>query len=254
MEQQDIISSGLLELYAVGVATPEETLEVERWRDMYPEAASELLRIEDAMKIYAMANGVMPPGDLRQKILSELPFQRPGNTKVFSISPVRRALAAVAIIVLIGSVLLNITLYAKYVRAEKLFASSQKQFNDQRADYVNIQRDMYVVQNKHSEPVALRGLEAAPDAAAKIFWMKNTGDVYIDPSNLPPAPDSMQYQLWAIVDGKPVDAGMIERDPSKKFRIQKMKSFGRAQAFAVTLETIGGQPEPKGKMYVMGEI
>jgi anti-sigma-K factor RskA len=85
--------------------------------------------------------------------------------------------------------------------------------------------------------------------------MKNTGEVYIDPSNLPEAPAGKQYQLWAIVDGKPVDGGMIiTTKKDNKYRIQKMKTFGKAEAFAVTLETEGGNPTPKGDMYVLGKM
>lgn len=84
--------------------------------------------------------------------------------------------------------------------------------------------------------------------------MKNTGEVYIDPGNLPEAPEGMQYQLWGIVDGKPVDAGMIVTKKGNKYRMQKMKTFGKAEAFAVTLETMGGNPTPKGQMYVMGKM
>ena len=42
----------------------------------------------------------------------------------------------------------------------------------------------------------------------------------------------------------------------KKYHIQKMKSFGnvKVQAFAVTLESEGGNPTPKGQMYVMGKM
>ena len=60
--------------------------------------------------------------------------------------------------------------------------------------------------DKHALPVVLNGTPKSPEALAKIFWMKNTGQVYIDPSNLPAVPEGKQYQLWAIVDGKPVDA------------------------------------------------
>jgi len=103
--------------------------------------------------------------------------------------------------------------------------------------------------------VSLKGLEAAPDAAAKIFWMQNTGEVFIDPSNLPDAPAGKQYQLWAIVDGKPVDAGMIlTSKKGDKYRIQKMKTFGKAEAFAVTLEPEKGNPTPQGPMFVMGKM
>ena len=81
-------------------------------------------------------------------------------------------------------------------------------------------------------------------------------DVYKrqDPSNLPAIPAGMQYQLWGIVDGKPVDAGLIiTTTADKKYRIQKMKSFGKSkvEAFAVTLETAGGNPTPKGDMYAV---
>jgi len=69
--------------------------------------------------------------------------------------------------------------------------------------------DMAVVKNKYSRTVSLDGLEASPDAAAKVFWMKNSGEVFVDASNLPAAPQGMQYQFWGIVDGKPVDGGML---------------------------------------------
>jgi len=68
------------------------------------------------------------------------------------------------------------------------------------------------------------------------------------------APKGMQYQLWGMVDGKPVDGGLITSKDGKTYSIQKMKTFGRAQAFAITLETEGGHPQPKGTMYVMGNI
>ena len=112
---------------------------------------------------------------------------------------------------------------------------------------------MDVMTDKNAMPVVLKGTEKSPDALAKIFWMKNTGDVYVDPTNLPQAPSGMQYQVWAIVDGKPVDAGMIATEKGV-YKIQKMKSFGKAQAFAITLETAGGNPTPKGDMIVLAKI
>jgi RNA polymerase sigma-70 factor (ECF subfamily) len=38
------------------------------------------------------------------------------------------------------------------------------------------------VTNKYAQPVVLKGTPRAPDALAKIFWLKNTGQVYVDPS------------------------------------------------------------------------
>ena len=49
----------------------------------------------------------------------------------------------------------------------------------------------------------------------------------------------MQYQLWAMIDGKPVSLGMINMQ-----EMQIMKSTPRAEAFGVTLEKEGGASEP----------
>jgi anti-sigma-K factor RskA len=100
-----------------------------------------------------------------------------------------------------------------------------------------------VMTDRHALPVVLNGTPKSPEALAKLFWMKNTGQVYIDPSNLPAVPAGKQYQLWAIVDGKPEDAGMITTEKGI-YHIQKMKSFGKVDAFAITLEKTGGSPTP----------
>ncbi|HEV8079376.1 MAG TPA: anti-sigma factor, partial [Chitinophagaceae bacterium] len=74
------------------------------------------------------------------------------------------------------------------------------------------------------------------------------------PTNLPQTPDGKQYQLWAIVDGKPVDAGMISTEKGI-YHIQKMKSFGKAEAFAITMEKKGGSPTPTmDQMIVQAKI
>ena len=75
-------------------------------------------------------------------------------------------------------------------------------------------------------------------------------------NNLPQAAPEKQYQLWAIVDGKPVDAGMVEEsaDASGKLLL-KMHNIPEAQAFAITLEKKGGSPTPTMEaMFVVGKV
>ena len=260
MEIQDIISSGLLELYAVGAATPEETTQVEGWLAQYPEVADALSLIEMAMESYAMANAIAPSASFKNKLMASLSVSKAAPSKVVSLKPWRMAAAAAAVL-LIGSSVLNVVYYNKYKDADNKFQQEQRtlaevntKMDDMNARIGDMSNDMNIVRSKYSEPVSLHGLDAAPSAGAKIFWMKNTGEVYVDPGNMPMAPDGMEYQLWGMVDGKAVDGGMITSKDGKNYSIQKMKSFGKAQAFAITLETKGGNPQPKGKMYVMGNI
>lgn len=264
MNKEEIISSGLLELYATGLATEFERSQVLDAISQHDEVADELTRIEKSLELYAFTLGVPPAERAKTELINNLfttssapvlDLPRHTNTPVYSISPVWKWVAAASIILLIGSAILNMKYYseAQTNLTAKLEAENSLAIKEQQVDQMN--QNINVIQSKYSEPVALHGLPAAPEAAAKIFWMKNTGDVYVDASNLPAAPMGKQYQLWAIVDGKPVDGGMILK--SKKgniYEIQKMKSFGSAQAFAITLETEGGNPTPKGEMYVMGEL
>ena len=278
MEKRDIISSGLLEMYATGAASPEEIIQVERWRTEYPEINSELINIEKAMESYAMANAIIPSGIVKDKIFASLQSQRPsftsvGQSDISAVKPLSdnhsseksenhssakvvsfsfgRIAAAASILLLLVS---NIFYYNKYRNADTKYREGEEQLASMNTHLREMNTDMGIVQSKYSKPIALDGMEAAPDAAAKIFWMKNTGEVYVDPVNMPMAPSGKQYQLWAFVDGKPVDAGMISSKDGKRYTIQKMKTFGKAQAFAITLEAAGGHPQPEGKIYVMGKI
>ena len=100
--------------------------------------------------------------------------------------------------------------------------------------------------------VSLRGVEKHADSKAVVFWDKKTKDVYLNAENLPKAPGGMQYQLWAIADGKPVSAGMYSEEKDSKVSLANIPN---AQAFAITLEKQGGSAVPTMEnMFVIGNI
>lgn len=263
MNVKDIISSGLLELYITGLTSDEETVKVEQWAEQYPEVKHEIDELQRVMEEYAMAEAIEPDGAVKDKILAHIKPDDSVKEKIFAeikktpppeltviknskhengaykykIPAYFKVAAAACICLLIGSLILNYSFYDKYKKAA---AEAEKQ--QQLAQ--TMKSDMNVVTDKNAMPVVLNGTPHAPDALAKIFWMKNNGDVYVDPTNLPKAPAGKQYQLWAIVNGKPVDAGMITTTAKGTYHIQKMKSFGKAEAFAITLEKAGGSPTP----------
>jgi anti-sigma-K factor RskA len=273
LELNDIISSGLLELYVLGVASNDENMQVEQWRKQFPEVEEEIEEIENAMESYAVAQAVQPDASVKTKILDEISFSVKNNVvqesfsqknepaKVYSIPTYFKWAVAASIVLLAGSLIFNYTWYNKYQSATDSLQVAQNELSKQKEIAekekeiaAGMTKDMQVVTDKNALPVVLKGTPHAPHALAKIFWMTNTGEVYVDPTNLPkPAPDK-QYQLWAIVDGKPVDGGMISMQ-NGVYKIQKMKSFGKADAFAITLEKQGGSPTPTmEEMYVIAKI
>jgi len=266
LNKEDIISSGLLELYALGLTSNEEARQVEEWINQYPEIKQELDAIEVSLENYAQAHAIEPSSSIKDKIFSQISEHEqksiyppsPENndlaqTKIYHIPTFFKLTAVASFILLIGSIVLNYSYYTKYQSANNELQLAQEKIKQNQEANLAMKDDINVMSDKNSLPVVLKGTPQAPDAVAKIYWMKNTGQVYVDPSNLPSVPDGMQYQLWAIIDGKAVDAGMISTEKGI-YHIQKMKSFGRAEAFAITLEKAGGSPSPKGTMYVIAKV
>ncbi len=102
--------------------------------------------------------------------------------------------------------------------------------------------------------IELQGKPISPKSNCTIFWDKETKQVLVTYANMPTPPEGKQYQLWAILDGKPIDLGMIDMKDAKK-GFTPMKNLSRAQAFAITLEKVGGSESPTlEQMYVFGNI
>ena len=79
---------------------------------------------------------------------------------------------------------------------------------------MNQKLDMF--SNPDMQMVMLKGVEKHTEAKAMVFWDKKTKEVYLNAEKLPKAPEGMQYQLWAIEDGKPVNAGMYTEDKDSR--------------------------------------
>ena len=115
------------------------------------------------------------------------------------------------------------------------------------------QEEVAILQNPNFKIIKLLGQKDAPDATALVYFDKIKQEVYLSALRLPQAPTGKQYQLWAIIDGKPVDAGMINGAGN----VLRMKSLTNAVAFAISLENTGGsttEAGPKGVIYVMGAV
>ncbi len=278
MQINDIISSGLLELYVLGLTNEQETAQVLAWKAAYPEVGVELLAIENSLEQVDVAKAVSPSVDTKKNLFAAIKSNKVENvdkvnsvgeptTETVPVLPIHTAVvkpmsnklkyaAAAAAILFVVSAINNFSIYTKYKNATDALAVAEQKINNQNEELASLKDNLEVPLNSSSQQVVLKGTATAPNSTAKIFWIRTTGDVYVEASGLPETPQGMQYQLWAIIDGKPVDAGVIGfNKKGQKYNIQKMKSFGKAQAFAITLEKAGGSPTPTmEKMYVMSEI
>lgn len=260
MNKEDIISSGLLELYVLGETTEAETTLVITMCNQYHEVKNELLNIEIAMEQYAQAHAIIYPTAVKNNIFVRLNITDNNPVAEQKLSPIvnlnkYKFLAAACAALLLASMFINVFFYNKAKNADNKIAAIASKMEIIEREEAEEKEELNIVRSKYSLPLKMTAAEIAPkDADAKIYWLTNTGEIFIDPSNLPTPPKGMQYQLWAIVNGKAVDAGLIISKDGKTLKLQQMKTFGKAEAFAVTLEVEGGVKASKEKPYVTTKL
>lgn len=273
MNTSEYISSGILESYALGLCNATEAADVERMCASHPEIKSELDAIQLSLGNYAQAHSVTPPPSVKANIFNQIDkLEKAENnvevkhqTKVIPISTgttsnnTYKYFAAASIVLLGLSVIGNIVFYGKWKQANEQVIALNSEKNvladglkTNTVKLNNMQQSLAVMSNPDISRVMMKGVEKSPESLAVIYWNKQNKEVYIEVKNLPKLEDGKQYQLWAIVDGKPVDAGMLPLNDSDSTMI-KMKDFESAQAFAITIEKAGGSPSPTlEQMVVMG--
>lgn len=252
MNIQEYISSGIIESYVLGLASEEERKEFEGICNQYPEVLAARNAFEMALENQAMQNAITPSADVKNKIFDTIS----SSVKVFSIAetPVKKInwfkyAAAASIILLAGSLYWNISLMNKNQDLKNDYESSV-------AKLTELEKDFNVLQQNPSVKMAsMKGMDASPQSFATVYWDTTSHDVYLLMNNLPKPASDKQYQLWAFLDGKPIDMGLIEIS-EKPLQLYRLKKAQDAQAFAITLEQ-KGRPDiskPEGTVYVLGNL
>lgn len=282
MTAQEFIDSGLPHSYVLGAATPEERGEVERMAERWTEVREELERLQLELDAYAGMHAMPPRPELREKLISHVLGQTTTTTakqepaKVVQLAAAAggvptfwRAIAAGALLLLGVSGLLNYTTYSRLretdnqlvaLQTEKATIVQQASRKQVQLDSLQAEYTAYYQQHQatitelstlfHPTVVALRSENSTGQAV--LFWCNRSKTVCIDPGTLANTPKGKQYQLWAMIDGKPVDVGVFDASPANK--LQLLRIIPDAQAFAVTLEKEGGVPAPEGPMVVQASL
>jgi anti-sigma-K factor RskA len=251
---QDYISSGIIESYVLGLASPDERQEFEQYCLQYPELAEARNAFELALEKQALSATEQPPAFVKEQVFREIRAEG----RVVSMKPVWgskgvnrwKFAAAASVILLAGSIAWNIA----QMNQNKTLAVNLEKANDNITGLVAEIGKLQ--QNPNIKMAALRGMEISPQSTATVYWDTTSHDVFLLANNLPAPPDGKQYQLWALIDGKPVDLGMMDYNIRQKKLLVRMKNVGNAQAFAITLEKMD-RPDPSkpgGDMYVMGNL
>lgn len=271
MNVQEYILSGVVESYVLGLASTEERAEFERMCAAHSELRAAREAFELIVENQLLKQAIAPPAHIKSKIFADIDVendQRQGK-KLISLkqTPVLqtgwlRYVAAAAVILLVGSTILNFYFFSQYkvyinkytelIASQNQMASVNQALQTKVLDY---ESTLNMIKDPAMAIVRMPSVPTSPSLGSEttVYWNTSSKDVYLLVNSLPKPASGKQYQLWAIVDGKPVDAGVF--DIKDGVSLQKMKNIPQAQAFAITLEQKGGSATPTPEaMYVLGKV
>jgi len=280
-ESKAYIESGILELYVLGQLNAHEQREVEEMANRFPDIKEEINAIEVAMEQYAVSHAIQPTTGLEKQIFEKItaPVERPSGAaaepttsgkvvplyedKSSTIKTLKFALVACIALLVVSAV----ALYSAHdqlntANAQIASLSTDREKFAATVSYIKSEnKELQEIAAIASDPtwssVKLAGTKISPQANMLVYWHKKGQHVVVDNTKmeLPENDNTHQYQLWAIVNGKPVDLGVFDAQAQPKKLLISMKEVSNAQAFAVTLEKRGGSIAPTmEKMVAVGAV
>ena len=257
------IESGILELYVLGDVSPAEKLQVEEMASKHPAIKAELDEIERSMELYAAENAIEPTEHMRDRILNSLVVNladdnnfpakaKPVKDNVVTLTPPKQnnfykyAFAAcLALLIASVAVIVSISNKLDDANSQLLALNSTNQHFANTVKYMDHQLTIY--RDPSFKFIKLSPTVHAPKTASIVVaFNPEKKKVMLDMANvdMPKNDKGHQYQLWAIVDKKPVSLGVFDKTDADSVEMKEMASVNSPQAFAVTLEPRGGSINP----------
>ncbi len=253
MNIEDYISSGIIEQYVLGMCNSEEQLEVEQYRKNHSKFNDAVIAFEFALEQNMMRTTLSTSKNTDHKILStfnnlqepKATITKEGIVRSFGF---KKYIAAASVGLLLASVGYNIYLTNKNKEQEKNIATLIK--NNSATLPIG---DYKILTDPSITPVAMYGVPAHSICKCTLYWDKNTGKAYVMVHHLMPTGDGKAYQLWATVDGKKVNLGVINDKVRDRFVEVKDVPFD-SNEFIVTLENNGSATQPTpGNEWLIGK-
>jgi anti-sigma-K factor RskA len=261
MNEEEIIASGILELYVCGALPEDEVAEVEATIKKFPALKKEVEIIEASL--ITLARNVAPPLStvIWNYIIDTIKAttRSEDTKKSFSWTSVSGWAAA---ILLLGGLLWmlnqNKSLEQKVELTTTENSELENQLQETGKDLTTTENILADIRSEDFNTIFLPGIpDIAPKASAKIFYNSSTNIAYIDAKGLPTAPKGKVYQVWSLKMQPltPSSMGLLEDMNAVKTNLYLFKEFPSAEGFGITLEPEGGSETPTlSQLYVLGTV
>lgn len=265
MKAKKHIDSGILELYIAGALSEKENQQVYDLMIEYPEILEEVRAIEKSITILTSHVAPKNTENSFKDILIKMVQEKEDSTKIIPINTSKNkwltftgwAAAFVIGSTLILSVNKNANLQGELDVINKAKEQYEVTLDETKSYLAENKKILSVIRNKDIITVPLQGQEVSPESYAKVYWNKNTKNVYLDLQGLPTPPKGKVYQVWSLKLNPlaPTSLGTIDNFTANNTKIFTIENPNESQAFGITLEPAGGSKTPTlEQLYTLGAV
>ncbi|SDS10216.1 anti-sigma factor [Winogradskyella sediminis] len=240
---QNFLNSDLLNKYLVGDLSLEASKDVEHFISTYPEVAQAYKKLQDNLEIVAKADAVEAPQYILGNVLKSL--EQTNDTKVIPLAPRKRtpwySIAASAAAILFAAT--SIMLYQKNMALNNENNIVVEEIFDLRSDIKNnnskleeLSRELLKLNNPDSKKYVFNGNERAKNLKTVAYINPVEKTSMIDVITLPQLPKEQQYQIWAELQDRMVNLGILDESDRKLKQIPYMED---ALALSIKIGTKG---------------
>jgi len=241
-EVHDFLETGLLDKYLIGATTTLENYNVEAHIAKYPEIKEEYDILQVQLELAARSHAINPPIDTLDNILKVIE-----NPEVVQLHLQRKIPFWFSIAASITALIFAGSSYIFYNQNKSLLNENNtiaEEVFDLRGDIENnnnkldkVMREIMKLNNPETQKYVLRGNERAKDLKTVAYINPTDKSSLIDVVSLPELSEEQCYQMWANLQDKMVNLGILDVNDRK---LQSVPYIEDALSLSITIEPKGG--------------
>jgi len=267
LDIKEYIESGAIEAVVLGFASEQEIAQLQSYALKYPEISAEWKAVTVAFENEATKHAVPAPAEVKQRVMDSISTEKKKETPIVPLTPQKTSnpwkwLAAASVVLAVGATSLWYMNFSKLQEMQSLMAQKDAEIEkmDQKVTALSVEQERTAEMKKvlaqlDTRNIEMKGTPMEPTANIHIMWNETNKMAMMKSVAVEEIPYEMQFQLWAIADGKPVSLGVFDGSELENMTDPFAVDAQNISAFAITIEKRGGSQTPTmEKMVVMGAV
>ncbi|PIF01649.1 MAG: RNA polymerase subunit sigma-70 [Maribacter sp.] len=239
------LDSDLLEKYLLDTTDQQESLQVERYLAMYPEVRETYNQLQDNLETFAKLHAIKTPEGLKNKIMARIRSENAGKKRFL-----KYTIAASFAAIMFAGASYFLWNQNQSLQEENIIVNNKIETlkEDMRLELEDVRNQFIVLNNPLTRRYNVKGNKKARELKAVAYINPVKKLSYINVKKLPHLPENQSFQMWAEVNGKMVNLGIIDESVGQG-KLLALPYADKAVSY-ITIEPKGGNNSPTIKNIV----